>query len=1125
MTHNRQPFSAIQNDTIEQGLARFKAQMGIGTSGRYKSQTAYSYPTDEHKIGAESIYSIDALKALGEVGIGVGQIVITTKTATTQDKNLFVTTGAYPISRIEKGRNAEALSLDGDTCHKVMNLFLEMDLKGETLKEYHDSMKQGTVSTQIARLIDTEIDRLSKIPELKQAPNVCVLSKNGIHFHYQLDLLSGWSSLGLQHLYELPLAQQEAFAKEAGTRSISDLEAQYFNEQAHSTCIRSWWKAVFKKNELAKFGYDDKVLDIGSRKCREIGMWHTKDINAPWLMKPYVSYHLSQKPLHIEMKENEKEQAAKMEKFHQIMFDALMDDKKPHRMLKGDEVVAIGSIGKKAVVDHESITVQELQDNWENYISKYGKKDKVQLCLDFLSTEVARPYESIGSAFATQSADKTIFINLQHTMKPKNNASQEVSLFILPEPNKRQAVTRKKMAMSLNLSTTKEGAVKKTITNLLAILQKDPVIIQAYKLDVLRGVMCVHHLLHTNQTRPNNSIAFDEPLGQQIESFVQQEPFSTLLCEMMSEQDLIVLQSYILQVYGISFEKVTMWEALVTAFSTSQNLTVKFNLLHTRFREHHDAWVQRGKKAVLDTWLPESLHVDKMVNPEYYKHLSLVGRKLLLGICHRAYAFDSPIKLELMLAILGKAQNTGKSTMTETLIRSLMGVWGTESSVVGALDSRFILQTRQDDSKTGDQILSYAGKLIYLLEEFGHEQMSKKGANLLKTMISEKSITGRTPYSKASTTLNFTHTIISTTNDEQVLHQADGDQRRFLIVDLDKKGNDGNFAIVLGNKPQRYNTNNGNKGFIDNKRMAELLKDAWGEAYARAIHGDIDPKIDRDLLSQRSARHVHTGQVIQNANIYCEMPRLNVSERECIAAFNKGYEMRNDRIDDLLYKFFSERTSSYRFSFDDIMTGIEEKSKVKNPAIVVNALKGLKYPLARFTTKNRNVWCFVDTQGNPLSSNPYENWESDSEQDNPVIQQAQEVAQEKAQLIAYMQNLEEELKRKHAELTALKEAQTKKDVQVVLIPSTPVEYGFTPEIEEDDDDRIIEFVASSSMQPSTQPPALDARYMTASIPPAPDPKEQQRKKRGKFISPLDSLDENNIPPSIDENMRKSFKKH
>lgn len=1149
------PLSHIPENEIQNALSAFKAC----AEGKSSLQEAYDYHTSTIKVGQESIYDIDHLDILSKVNIAPARQTIY------HGKQVFTTTGAFAKKEIASkvivdGKKAN-FSLSIGNVLKVLNLFLDIDFQGEDRTQYHGSIDQyGQVSNWLTKKIETEIEFFKTKNGLNQAPNQITLSKNGLHFHWQLDMKSGWSQAGLVHLMELDKKTQEEFCTSVGIQSLDDLEIQFFDDERKAKGIQSIIDTFFEK-QGKKRGYDDKAKDVGTRKTREIGMWHTKDANNPWLMRPYQSNLLSKNPLTIVIpQDSEKVIKKEKQEFQKSIEQRTINFK----YLTGDEVITIGKAGtKKSDSQCESMTVNELLDDYTRHFNKWKtRQNKINCVLDFASSSVAKPYETIGSAFVEKDEDGALYFTLCHPNKPKDQDGKEMNRFILPSTRLKKKIEKKARIKTLNLSYDDKGAIKKTAMNLLIILQNDPVLTKAYKLDMVRDLICIHHLLHTSSQKPNNGIIFGSstPLTQQYENLIAQQPFSYILCEMLSEQDMTILKSYVEEVYDLSFDEITIVETMKTAFSASDNMDLKFNLLHDCFATHYSKWKAQNRPAVLDTWLPESLHVSKFTNPEYYDHLSIIGKKLLLGMCHRAYAFADPIKLELMLVVLGKAQNTGKSTMAETLVRSLLGVWGSETSAVGALDSRFILQTKQFDHKVGDQILSYAGKLIYLLEEFGSEQVGKKSANALKTMISEKSIQGRTPYAKGNVTLNFTHFIISTTNDMEVLHQGDGDQRRYLIVDLDKRGNDGNYAIKLDGKTQRVNEVDGNRGFIDNLKMNELLQLAWGEAYARAIQGEIPQTTYKECVSLRSVKHVLTGQPTTH-NIYCEMPRLATEERKVIASFNRDYEMSNDRIDDVLYEYLSQSSQRTSFKYNEIDKALQEqKIVIKNPNIISNALSRLKYPLVKKKLNTSSIWVFMDAQGNILEENPYKDWKDKSDEDNPALIQAKKTAETissmeqmikdlQAQLQAKEQELQAQLQAKDWEVqtwkTKTQEAEQKKEV--VIIESTKIDYGYTPELDDDDDDdkefEIVPqgYVKHNDVQQlsNTQINKINEitqkevqkqieQSLQASSKPihVPLPEVFGVVAKNTIVSPIDTLDLNNVDPKVLEGFKKKrTKKH
>jgi predicted P-loop ATPase len=1140
----RPSFKSYTDQQISQGFESFKEALGIGATKKKQWQTAYDYLGASHKLGCESIYSLSVLESLDKVGIGPGQAIVKLAGA---DLNLFVTTGAYAKAGITQAKTSpNYVALDGKDCLKVMNLFFEIDLKDEKRTWYHNELKHGQVTHDLAQFIEKEIAHLKSIKEIGQAPSMVLLSKNGLHFHFNLALTSGWSHAGIQYLLDLPTQAQEQFCADAGISSIGAIEPQYFDGK-ESNCIRNWWKKVYEKNNLKDRDYDDAILDIGSRKCREAGMFHTKDINTPWIMRPYYTSSYSQSLIKPTIAQpTQKEEKSKF----RLLMEKVIDGKTPHRHLDGSEMISIGATGKKAQVKHESITVQELANNWDSYVSDFGVKgDKIQACLDFLSPEMPKPYESIGGAFVNKSEDGALMIHLVHPMKPKTASGNQISLFVLPTDKQATKMKNKVISATLALDIdAKTGKIEKSETNLRIILQKDQLITSIYKLDILRGQMVVHHAIKTSSTSPSSCIELDQPIAQQISSKIKNKAFCKMKAREMQDEDFIVLQAHIKQVYGVEYPRPQIIENIKACFSTNPNMNVKFNLVHEKFLGHYEKWVKAGRPQMLDTWLPDTLQVSKTINEAYYNHLSMVGRKLLIGLTSRAYSFSDPTKLEMMLCITGKSQGTGKSTFSETLVRSLLDLFGVETATAGHMDSRFILSTRQDDNKSGDKILSYEGKLVYQLEEFGTDQVGKKSANQLKNQISEKSVEGRSAYERFNRSLNFTHFIISTTNDRYFLHEGDGDQRRFLILDLDYVGTDGYYAIPLDGIKKPVNFLKGNEGFIDRDLMASLLNLAFGEAFARAIHGEIQPGTAKDLLAVRSAKDVLTGQPTDQ-EIVCEMPRLSMDEKAKVAAFNKRYEMGSERMKDALIKFFKDQgENNFSFKYHALEAGVKEEiGFVKHQNQVIEAMGSLEYPLVKVDRKvGGTCWQFVAKDGKSLLDfNPYAGLRDD-EEESKTLRAVREHDLTVRSLEQKIKELEEALKKQQSIVV--------KEPEIIILDKAQSFDTFTPEIEEKDDDddfswEIVPSIAQITSQSSYTPIDVNAdvnellahnravqksnfeqgaqhiaQYNNKPKVDLPKPPPKRLQKDDPYINPLDDIDENNLDPEIVKNILKTFSK-
>jgi hypothetical protein len=1073
---------------IDQIATKFKKALGLEKSPNTRQQASYSPLKCDFKVGSESIYDLSVVEQLEKIGVTPATWRQKEPKGQATARNLFVTTGAFEAKEIQTvlpsptAKNVDGVKyfgLDGQNFLKIMNIFLDIDFKGEKLEKFHQGLLgAGQLNDEVKGWLEDELKVLERPDVFGQRPNVITISKNGFHFQYQLDITSGWSIKGIEYLHNL--------------KDTKGLDIRAIEEQAGQ--VRAWMDKLYS-SVLEKQGYDTAVRDVGSRKTREIGMWHTKDLNNPFLLVPCQGIALSTKPLQIKTDIKAKEEATK--KLVEDIRVESISQKKPKEYLTGDEIVTVGLSGKKALVtDQRQITVKELKDNFDDIVAEYGsKKDVVQVCADWLSPRVARPYESIGGAIATKGEDGAILIHVVHSMKPQNDKGEEVKLFILPTQAFTQRVNRQTQAKALNLSLDRHGKPEKIMANLRLILENDQFVGDFYKYDVLRHAPCTHQSIASRGWYHETSYTF-QGIEQSLRARAGKTPFSSMEAVIFSDHDTLILQHYLKEKYDVEFPEPWIMQNMGMCLKARGLI---YNTISEGYQERYKQWVQAGKPEVLDIWLPESLNVDKNLHPEYYKHLQLVGRKVLIGMTARAFSSYDQLKCEYILAILGKAQSTGKSTMANVLLNSIFGLpfsksETTESKIV---THRFMLDTKTDDDKVGDKILKYAGKLVYLMEEWGADMSHKKSNNSLKSEISEASMEGRTAYAKDLTKLNFTHFIIATTNDKRVLHHGDGDQRRFLILDLDYVGSDGTYACVLGKK-QKANDLIGNVGLIDNgKKMHDLLLLAWGEAYARTIKGELTHSIDPALIAQKNRKDVVSGRPIEGEFIHCEMPRLTRDQIAQIGQLNKTYEMRNDRIDDLLIDFFRRQgKTKVSYSLREIEAELKDGLGIlKTAQPLYMALQTLDVPLTKVRKNSGNVWVMCDkSTGTLLTENPYA--KIDDEQGvsaTQALKADQDKNQEIARLYAQLEQArqaqaqaeiaarEAQAQAREAQLRASQAVQQAKELEakgteVVVLQSAPMDYGFTPELEEeDDDDQEFEIVVAQSPKAPQQEPKQEVK--------------------------------------------------
>jgi len=1067
---------------IDQIATKFKKALGLEKSPNTRQQASYSPLKCDFKVGSESIYDLSVVEQLEKIGVTPATWRQKEPKGQATARNLFVTTGAFEAKEIQTvlpsptAKNVDGVKyfgLDGQNFLKIMNIFLDIDFKGEKLEKFHQGLLgAGQLNDEVKGWLEDELKVLERPDVFGQRPNVITISKNGFHFQYQLDITSGWSMKGIEYLHNL--------------KDTKGLDIRAIEEQAGQ--VRAWMDKLYS-SVLEKQGYDTAVRDVGSRKTRELGMWHTKDLNSPFLLVPCQGIALSTKPLQIKTDQNFKEESLK-----KLGADLKADLEKPKNNwehLTGDELLTVGVSGKKDLVtDKQQVTVKYLMDHFHDLLEQYGKKNALQVCADWLSPRVEKPYESIGGAVAYYQEDGAVLIYLNHPRKPKNSEGKPVTNFILPTPIYTLNFAKKAQAKALNLSLDRQGKPEKIMANLRLILENDQFVGDFYKYDVLRHAPCTHQSIASRGWYHETSYTF-QGIEQSLRARAGKTPFSSMEAVIFSDHDTLILQHYLKEKYDIEFPEPWIMQNMGMCLKARGLI---YNTISEGYQERYKQWVQAGKPEVLDIWLPESLNVDKNLHPEYYKHLQLVGRKVLIGMTARAFSSYDQLKCEYILAILGKAQSTGKSTMANVLLNSIFGLpfsksETTESKIV---THRFMLDTKTDEDKVGDKILKYAGKLVYLMEEWGADMSHKKSNNSLKSEISEASMEGRTAYAKDLTKLNFTHFIIATTNDKRVLHHGDGDQRRFLILDLDYVGSDGTYACVLGKK-QKANDLIGNVGLIDNgKKMHDLLLLAWGEAYARTIRGELQHGLDSALIAQKNRKDVVSGRPIEGEFIHCEMPRLTRDQIAQIGQLNKTYEMRNDRIDDLLIDFFRRQgKTKVSYSLREIEAELKDGLGIlKTAQPLYMALQTLDVPLTKVRKNSGNVWVMCDkSTGTLLTENPYA--KIDDEQGvsaTQALKADQDKNQEIARLYAQLEQArqaqaqaeiaarEAQAQAREAQLRASQAVQQAKELEakgteVVVLQSAPMDYGFTPELEEDDDDdQEFEIVVAQSPKAPQQEP-------------------------------------------------------
>jgi len=306
-------------------------------------------------------------------------------------------------------------------------------------------------------------------------------------------------------------------------------------------------------------------------------------------------------------------------------------------------------------------------------------------------------------------------------------------------------------------------------------------------------------------------------------------------------------------------------------------------LIIEKLEDRYQDWQKAKEKhynnhlySVLNTWLPESLHIDPIKHKDYYDMYALYGRKVILGLVQRALATDHATQAQWMLILRGKQQGTGKSYFANVIIQSLIDKFKAEG------DSNKYINNRKEKASQGiNGILNNFGKLIELHEEnAGHgNSVSKKDqaeqAKDQKAEISTAQDTFTLKMKNDSKMSNRTYINIGNTNEAEFLFDETGN-RRYLIVDFDiEDQKTGEYIVRLsddedgssGYSKYKKVCETGNTGFFDRNTMFRLLKIAIGEAYARGVLGE-DKHLYENLLTL-------SGTKPKKDEIFISMPQIN----------------------------------------------------------------------------------------------------------------------------------------------------------------------------------------------------------------------------------------------------------
>lgn len=567
----------------------------------------------------------------------------------------------------------------------------------------------------------------------------------------------------------------------------------------------------------------------------------------------------------------------------------------------------------------------------------------------------------------------------------------------------------------LGLSLDKNGNVLNILPNLRIVLQKNELLQKMFRFDKMANCIKAHHSLR------NFAIDYSKEIEDQIQNLLIDD-FMPLYAISITDDLAKVVQTYLYQVYSIQFEFKNIISELNSTFKAHPKKELGFHLVHDMLRDRKEEWIKAGCPNVLDTWLPESHHIDAKSSPLYYKYLQIKSRKLLLGHIERAYSTgESASKVEYFFGSVGSGEGTGKSTQSDTILLSLFGINPKDEK-----SKRIITRLKTDEDVLNksdkDLLMLVEGKFISIIEELSQDIISKKGSDHLKMMITKAKVEGRRPWAISNEILAFTHLHYFTSNNPNILYEQDTDHRRYLIDSLDylDETNPLIYATKLINKTSKkienvFVNSKGNAGFIDRDTQWDMLRLAWGQAFAYYCGDMPESEIARlreeGRLLDADGIDMDRAEKTPSIKVKREDLMLSNSEQEIVGKVNRKFQNQNDCIQSILTGFLKTHKENYleanHFKSSELYKEYADNAKWKQ---IVKVFGSLEFPLAKKRLGTREVYRFVDNTGKVLNSNPYlENSTSSSLSIDPldaIIDNKPIVDNEKEALLARIKELE-----------------------------------------------------------------------------------------------------------------------
>lgn len=569
--------------------------------------------------------------------------------------------------------------------------------------------------------------------------------------------------------------------------------------------------------------------------------------------------------------------------FYKLVVSNLRDDVVISYILSGCDLpykawMLLAFIVKGALDQNES-NLSECQKLWNEICDADKSHNVKQKDYEFWKKQKGSfvTYETLLLAMANGGfMSKDLASKVKLSSSPLSLAINKAKKVIKPKAIKKQDDQSNggKKIKGISLRLDSKGAVLTDRENIERILLGDDTFKTMFYYDFFDATFRVNNHLRTIKDGKNHPLVLEKthPMGDKNSNAYG------------------ILASYISLTYGLlSDRKIADYLHQIMSDICNSNpddpvyQDFQKTLIIEKFEARYQDWQKAKEKhynnhmySALNTWLPESLHIDPIKHKDYYDMYALYGRKVILGLVQRALATDHATQAQWMLILRGQQQGTGKSYFANLIIESLLD----KQNCLGET-YKYINNSKSQASQGINGILNNFGKLIELHEEnAGHgNSVSKKDqaeqAKEQKSNISTAQDTYTLKMKNQSTSTNRTYIHIGNTNESTFLFDESGN-RRFLIVDFDiEDQKTGEYIIRLSDEEDgstgytkyRKVCETGNTGYFDSNTMFRLLKIAIGEAYARGVLGE-DKHLYENLLTL-------SGTKPKNREVFISMPQIN----------------------------------------------------------------------------------------------------------------------------------------------------------------------------------------------------------------------------------------------------------